>query len=138
MNKTCLAAVGAVLLVVAFSRLRPSPPCPPAEQPAPQPLPRIVEAPAPAPAPTMTPVAPPKPPPTLYQLRDDEITYPITANADRILREHYMESVGNGYRFFVGEKLYLGRLEWTYNEPGGAKRPWGYNVGVRVYRFEFQ
>ena len=137
MNNKSLVAVVALFLLVAFISTRPSPPSRPADEPAPQPLPRVVETPAPAPASIPTPVTPLMATPTLRVLQPYEITYAITANADHILREHHAEPLGSGYRFFVGKNLYLGRLEWSYNEPGGEKKPWGYAVGITVYKFEF-
>lgn len=65
------------------------------------------------------------------RMTDAEVTPELGDVAVQILAEHSGEPYGTVVPFWDGQ--YAGIIEEHYNEPGGARRPWGYHPGVTLY-----
>jgi len=69
----------------------------------------------------------------LRRLREHELDSALLQHAQRILRDHHDEPFGTESAFDQGDQRYVGRIEEHFHPVGGARRPWGYHVGVSLF-----
>jgi hypothetical protein len=62
-----------------------------------------------------------------------EVTPALAKKAEELLREHADAAIGSEYRFTLGGRGYVGRIEEHDNPTGEADRPPGKHKGVTVY-----
>jgi peptidoglycan L-alanyl-D-glutamate endopeptidase CwlK len=70
---------------------------------------------------------------TLRRISGTEVTPAISAEARRIIKEHYQDPFGTQIEFKANGLDYVARIEEHYHPPGGPIKPWGHHAGVSVF-----
>ncbi len=74
-----------------------------------------------------------KPGMKLRRVRNHELNRGLQKKARQIINANFMKPYGTDVLFEMDGKLYSGRIEKHYHEPGGKARPWGWHPGCSLF-----